>query len=113
MPAYRGARRRHGIARNLVVDNTNKIEVNSAGSVTQLQVGTVTLRAKAVTGPGKVLLSDFAENVIVSDGTHAAVLTNVDNTISGSGTIGDVTDALFTLINDPGGIIDAGTNAIN
>ena len=92
----------------VVVNNTNNIEVNSSGSVTQLQIVTVTLQ-----GGGQVLLSDYAENVISSDGSDAAVLTNVDNTISGAGTIGDVTGSLFTLINDPGGTIDAGTNAIN
>ena len=104
---------------DLVVNNTNTIEVNSAGTdppvVTQLLIGTVTLQGGngTSTGPGQLLLSDAAENIISSDGSDAAVLTNVDNTISGSGTIGDVTDPLFTLINDPLGVIDAGTNAIN
>jgi hypothetical protein len=55
------------------------------------------------TGPGQVTLNDSSNNAIVSDGT-AVTLTNVDNTISGAGTIGD---AHLTLVNEQYGVIDA------
>ena len=74
--------------------------------VTQLEIsGSLTLNGGdgSATGPGQVLLSDSSGNFIVSDGSPAA-LTNVDNTISGAGTIGD---ANLTLDNEQYGVIDA------
>ena len=58
------------------------------------------------TAAATVTLSDSSKNFIVSDGVNG-LLTNVDNTISGAGTIGDTADTLFTLINEQGGTIDA------
>ena len=68
-----------------IIDNTGTIELNSTGSETDLELieHGITLQ-----GHGQVILSDSAENVItgtVSDVT----LTNVDNTISGAGHLGD------------------------
>ncbi len=92
----------------VTVDNAGAIELNSTGAVSTLEIGgSVTLE-----GGGTVTLSDSSENFIVSDGS-TALLTNVDNTISGAGTIGDSADALFTLVNEQSGVIDAtGTNAL-
>ena len=73
------------------VDNTGTIALNAAGSPTDLAVvGAVTL-----TGSGNVTLSNNAGNVITSNGAPAT-LTNVNNTISGAGTIGD---NYLTLVN--------------
>ncbi len=96
------------VLEDVAIDNGGKIELNSAGSATTLQIGNVTLEGGngSSTGPGQVVLSDFSKNSIVSDGSMA-VLTNVDNTISGAGTIGDTADALFTLVNEQYGVIDA------
>ena len=55
------------------------------------------------TGSGQVTLSDSDQNKILSGGFNAT-LTNVDNTISGSGTIGD---GHLTLDNQLNGVIDA------
>ena len=68
-----------------MIDNTGTIELNSTGNETDLELieHGITLQ-----GHGQVILSDRAENVIfgtVSDVT----LTNVDNTISGAGHLGD------------------------
>jgi hypothetical protein len=87
-----------------VVNNTGTIELNSAGSGTDLQLieHGVTLE-----GAGQVILTDNVENAI--SGTSADVtLTNVDNIISGAGQIGA---GQLTLINE--GTIDAtGANSL-
>ena len=86
------------------IDNTGTIALNSTGDETDLEVlvNSVTLQ-----GGGQVTLSDSSENVIFG-GASSATLTNVDNTISGAGRLGD---GQMTLVND--GTIDAtGTNAL-
>ena len=86
------------------IDNTGTIALNSTGDETDLEVlvNSVTLQ-----GGGQVTLSDNNENVIFG-GASSATLTNVDNTISGAGQIGQ---GQMTLANE--GTIDAnGTNAL-
>ena len=69
---------------NLTVTNTGTITLNATTSATNLVIaGNVTLN-----GGGHLTLSDDSQNAIVSNGV-AATLINVDNTISGAGTIGD------------------------
>ena len=87
-----------------IIDNTGTIELNSAGNKTELELiqHGITLQ-----GHGQVNLSDNAQNVItgtVSDVT----LTNVDNTISGAGQLGD---GVLILVNQ-GTIIATGTNSL-
>ncbi|MGZ4964246.1 MAG: beta strand repeat-containing protein, partial [Limisphaerales bacterium] len=86
------------------INNTGTIALNSTGDETDLQLieHGVTLQ-----GGGEVILSDSAENFIT--GTSLDVtLTNVDNTISGSGQLGM---GQLTLVNE--GTIDAtGANAL-
>jgi hypothetical protein len=88
-----------------IIENTGTIELNnSTGSGTELELieHGVTLQ-----GHGQVVLSDSADNFIfgtVSDVT----LTNVDNTISGAGHLGDGT---MVLVNE-GTIIASGTNSL-
>nr|WP_283817494.1 VCBS domain-containing protein [Bradyrhizobium liaoningense] len=86
------------------INNTGTIELNSTGDKTDLQLiqHGITLQ-----GGGTVLLSDSSGNVI--EGTVSDVtLTNVDNTISGAGHLGN---GLMTLINQ-GTIIATVTNAL-
>src|SRR6185312_14965663 len=87
------------------IDNSGLISLGATNSATQFRVaGNATL-----SGHGHLTLSDSAQNAIVSNGS-AAMLTNVDNTISGAGTIGD---ANLTLVNQAAGVIDAnGQNAL-
>jgi fibronectin-binding autotransporter adhesin len=87
---------------NGLITNDGVIALNSSGDATELQIfGDALLE-----GGGQVVLSDNAQNAIVSDGS-VATLTNA-NTIAGAGTIGD---SLLTLVND--GNIDAtGSNAL-
>ena len=82
---------------------------DNAGTVS-LDDGTLALEFDlTLDGGGKVTLSDDKSNVIDSFDA-AETLTNVDNTISGAGTIGD---AHLTLINESLGVIDAdGVNAL-
>ena len=82
------------------IDNTGTIALNSTGDQTELQIvgDGVTLE-----GGGQVTLSGAA--VIIGTGA-AAVLTNVDNTMSGAGQIGSG-DGTLTLINETHGTIDA------
>ena len=87
-----------------IINNTGTIELSSAGNQTDLELiqHGITLQ-----GGGQVILSDSSGNVIA--GTDASVtLTNVDNTISGSGQLGG---GSMTLVNE--GTIDAtGTDAL-
>ncbi|MDH2348927.1 Ig-like domain-containing protein, partial [Bradyrhizobium sp. SSUT77] len=88
-----------------VIHNTGSIALNSIGDETDLRLieHGITLQ-----GGGHVDLSDSSENVItgtVSDVT----LTNVDNTISGAGHLGD---GVMVLVNE-GTIIATGTNALD
>jgi hypothetical protein len=82
------------------IDNHGTIDLasNSDPSSDLVIGGSVTLQ-----GGGDVTLTAGGENAILSNGC-AATLTNVDNTISGAGTIGD---ANLTLINEQCGTINA------
>jgi T1SS-143 domain-containing protein len=86
------------------VDNSGTIHLNSSGSETNLEI---VQHGATLQGGGTLVLSDSAENVIF--GSDASVtLTNVDNTISGAGQLGE---GHLTLIND-GMIIATGDNAL-
>ena len=86
------------------VDNTGTIALNSSGDETDLEI---LVKGVTLQGGGQVVLSDSSENVIFG-GTADATLTNVDNTISGAGQIGQ---GQMTLVNQ--GTIDAtGANAL-
>ncbi|WP_212001903.1 calcium-binding protein [Bradyrhizobium sp. JYMT SZCCT0180] len=87
-----------------IIENTGTIELNSTGAETDLQLIQYGITLE---GAGQVILSDSSENVItgtVSDVT----LTNVDNTISGAGHLGD---GMMILVNQ-GTIIATGTNSL-
>jgi hypothetical protein len=87
-----------------VVNNTGTIALNSTGDETDLEI---LVRGVTLEGGGQVTLSDNSQNVVFA-GDASAVLTNVDNTISGAGQLGD---GQMTLFNE--GVIDAnGTNAL-
>jgi hypothetical protein len=86
------------------INNTGTIELDGAGSGTDLQL---IEHGVTLTGHGHVTLSDSSDNVI--NGTaNDVVLTNVDNTISGAGHLGD---GSMALVND-GDIIATGNNAL-
>jgi probable HAF family extracellular repeat protein len=79
--------------------NAGVIILNSTGDTTEWVIdGNVTLG-----GEGKVHLAKLG-SAIVSDGS-IGTLTNVNNTVSGNGTIGD---ANLTVINQSLGVIEAG-----
>ena len=85
------------------LDNAGTIKLNDG---TLVVVGSVILPGGGnltLDGGGTVTLGDDSGNAIKSGGA-AATFTNVDNTISGAGTIGD---ACLTLINEHLGVIDA------
>ena len=87
------------------VSNTGTIQESSAGSTTEIRLNA----SVALSGGGKLTLSDNANNYIFGNAS-TFVLTNVDNTISGAGQIGD---GQMTLVNQSKGVIDAtGTNAL-
>jgi VCBS repeat-containing protein len=86
------------------VDNTGVISLTAGNDLTSLQL---IQHGLTLLGGGEVRLSDSSENVISGTGADVT-LTNVDNTISGAGQLGD---GLLTLINE--GTIDAtGTHAL-
>ena len=93
---------------NITITNTGSINLDGTTSITNLVIhGGLTLEGGdgSSTGPGQVILGG-SWNTIVSDlnAGHHDTLTNVDNTISGAGTIGD---ADLTLVNQQHGVIDA------
>jgi hypothetical protein len=86
------------------IDNTGTIALNSTGDETDLEV---IVQGVTLEGGGQLTLSDNTQNVVFG-GTTNATLTNVDNTISGAGQLGE---GQLTLVNE--GTIDAtGTNAL-
>ncbi|WP_439409100.1 VCBS domain-containing protein [Bradyrhizobium sp. DASA03076] len=86
------------------IHNTGTISLNSTGAETDLQlVGHGIL----LEGGGQVLLSDNSENTI-SGAVSDVTLTNIDNTISGAGQLGEGT---LSLVNQ-GTINATGTNAL-
>jgi hypothetical protein len=87
-----------------IIDNTGTIGLNSAGDPTELEI---LAPGATLQGGGHVTLSDNSGNTVY--GANAdATLTNVDNTISGSGQVGA---GQMTLINEATIIAD-GTNAL-
>ena len=88
-----------------IVDNTGSIHLSSAGNETNLEI---VQHGATFQGGGTVVLSDNAENVIFGS-DPSVTLTNVDNTISGAGHLGD---GQMTLVNE-GSIIADGINALD
>jgi hypothetical protein len=82
------------------VNNTGTFSVASAGNNVELIIDS---NGAAFTGGGAVALNDHS-NDLVFGAAAANVLTNVDNTISGGGQLGDTQ---LTLNNEAAGIIDA------
>ena len=88
------------------LNNQGQIAVNSTTNLTDLiWNGSTTLQ-----GGGQVILSDAANNRVFSF-TAGSVLTNVDNTISGAGTV--FQNSGLSIVNQAAGVIDAtGANAL-
>jgi hypothetical protein len=80
------------------IDNTGTIELGSTGDESDLEI---LVRGATLQGGGQLTLSDNRQNAVFG-GDASAVLTNVDNTISGAGQLGD---GQMTLVNR--GVIDA------
>ncbi len=86
------------------LDNTGSIHIASTGSETNFEI---VQHGLTLTGGGTVTLSDNAANVIFGS-ADSVTLTNVDNTISGAGQLGE---GHLTLVNK-GTIIADGSNAL-
>jgi hypothetical protein len=88
------------------VDNTGAIALNSTGDESDLEI---LAQGATLQGGGQIALSDNSANVIY--GSDASVLlTNVDNTVTGAGQIGQ---GQLALTNEAAGLIDAtGANAL-
>lgn len=87
-----------------VVENTGTIALDSTGAGTEIQI---VQHGITLEGGGSLRLSDSSANVV--NGTSSAVVfTNVDNTISGAGHLGE---GQLTLVNH-GTIIASGANAL-
>src|SRR5262249_35919193 len=87
-----------------IVNNTGTIALASAGNTTTLEL---IQHGITLEGGGRLILSDRNENFI-SAAAAGVTLTNVDNTITGAGQIGDWQ---MTLVNS-GTIIANGTHAL-
>ena len=86
------------------ITNTGTVSLNSGGNTTVASIGpstgsgTVTLA-----GGGQVVLGNGGQNII-EGGTATDVLSNINNTISGSGQIGAGT---LTFVNGTAGVVNA------
>jgi hypothetical protein len=94
-----------------IVNNNGTIALNSTGTETDLEEQGLTLQ-----GGGKVVLSDSAQNIIYGTGADVT-LTNVDNTISGAGQLGEghlnlLNDATIDATGKNALVIDTASNAI-
>jgi hypothetical protein len=89
-----------------VFNNTGLINLNGGATATDIIVGIAT----TLEGGGQVKLTDSSFNSLDVQGTLATTLNNVNNTISGAGTIGASGD--LKLNNEKLGIINA-TGATN
>ena len=87
-----------------IINNTGTIALDSAGNTTTLELiqNGITLQ-----GGGQVILSDSDANFI-SSAFPGVTLTNVDNTISGAGQLGD----WQTILINQGTIVATGTHAL-
>jgi len=87
-----------------IINNTGLITLQSAGNATQLELiqNGITLQ-----GGGQIVLSDSDQNIIAAT-SPGVTFTNIDNTISGAGQIGDWQTTLF----NQGTIIATGTYAL-
>jgi hypothetical protein len=86
------------------LDNTGAITLNSTGHFTTLTF----LKSTSMTGGGQLDLSNSSDNIIEIGGGGAAatIITNVNNTIQGSGKI--ISTAAFAFfINDKNGVVNA------
>ena len=87
-----------------VVENTGTITLDSTGAGTEIQI---VQHGLTLEGGGSLRFSDSSANVV--NGTSSdVVFTNVDNTISGAGHLGE---GQLTLVNH-GTIIASGANAL-
>jgi hypothetical protein len=89
------------------VNNTGTHSLSSAGNNAQLIIDA---NGATLQGKGAVTLNDHSNDLIYG-AAATDVLTNVDNTISGGGQLGD---GQLTLVNQAGGTINGGgtTNAL-
>ena len=86
------------------LDNTGSIHLLSSGAETAFEI---VQRGLTLLGGGTVTLSDSSSNVVFGSGDDVT-LTNVDNTISGAGHLGD---GHLVLVNE-GTIVADGSNAL-
>ena len=84
------------------IHNEGKIALTEGTALAIDPIAGVTLDSGGKTTKGVVTLDDSPGNAIEGLGGVAATLTNVDNTISGSGQFADL-----TIVNKAGGVIDA------
>jgi len=103
------------------ITNLGTIAVNSTYNYTALDIGSTSAASTVtLTGGGTIALGDYPDNYLTNNFTGSTLI-NLNNTISGSGTIGYGT---WTLINDGtisavsasgnyGLVIDPGSTVIN
>ena len=85
------------------IDNNGLVKINSSGTDPTLSIkGTVQL----LDGGQIEMVGPAIQNMILGVAGSGATLVNVNNTIVGSGTIGQG-DRALTLVNDSGGTIEA------
>jgi hypothetical protein len=94
-----------GTFNNTSTVSTGGILLNGAANATELRVLGANLN---LTGGGSVVLGTAGNNYIVGNNGAATTLTNVNNTISGVGNIGN---GGLTLVNETAGTINANQTA--
>ena len=88
------------------INNSGNIQLDSAGDATNLVIdGNVTLE-----GGGQIEANGSSQDNIIGS-SAGGTLTNVDNTIDGSGQLG-VGDGDLTLVNDASGVIESNSSLV-
>ncbi len=87
-----------------IVENSGTIELSSLGATTELQIVD---RGVTLEGGGSLVFSDSGGNIVSGIGADA-LFTNVDNTISGAGHLGNGQ----MMLENRGSILASGVNAL-
>jgi hypothetical protein len=87
-----------------VIDNAGTITLAGTANATELRLSSTATPTTTLTGGGSIVLGGGGNDYVFASNTGSQTLANVNNTISGTGDIGD---GSLTLVNEAAGVIDA------
>jgi hypothetical protein len=87
-----------------VIDNLGAITLSGTATATELRIGSTATPTTTLTGGGSVVLGAGGNDLIFASANAAQTLANVNNTISGTGNLGN---GSLTFDNETNGVVDA------